>query len=181
MKNKQLIEQHPFAFMFRINGNPICERFFNIHNYNPDVLHSIELIELMDTIIGTRYKLGIIPKFLKERSDEYLWFFYERSKYTLEPNQPTTNRGKKDVYTFEIKVNSKIIAEGLFEGDLFPPKIRYKVELKKETDLWGEDILDEDGNIIPLDIIPSIINEIKETFTQDTYTQEFGEYSLVTR
>jgi len=112
MKNKQQIEQHPFEFILKINGNIICQRFFNIHNYNPDVLRSLELADLMDTIIGTDYRLGIIPKFLKDRSDEYLWFFYERSQNSIDNNnQASTNRGKRDIFTFEIKVNSKVISE----------------------------------------------------------------------
>ena len=46
MKDRR-IEQHPFEFILKINGNIICQRYFPINNFNPDVLDSMELKELI--------------------------------------------------------------------------------------------------------------------------------------
>src|SRR5574343_1544655 len=71
-------EPQRFEFLFYINNNIICQRYFNIRDYNEDVLQSTELKELIDTIAGTSNNgiigdMGIIPNFLKEKSKDYLW------------------------------------------------------------------------------------------------------------
>jgi hypothetical protein len=183
IKDKK-IEQHPFEFVLRINGHFICQRYFNIHNFNPDVIDSLELREVLNTIAGMNNgewgQCGIIPQYLKDRSNEYLEFF--------ESNPQLSNKGKEDevkdvwekddIYTFEIRIDGEVIGITQFAGNHFPPKIRYKVNLKHETNIWGEKVLDEKGQPIPLEILPIITKEIKKVFSQRSYTKDYMGYSL---
>lgn len=45
-------QELPFEFILYVNNNIICQRFFDITNYNEEVLKSYELKELMDEITG---------------------------------------------------------------------------------------------------------------------------------
>ncbi len=182
--NDRKIEQHPFEFVLRINGNIICQRYFNIHNFNPDVIESLEMKELLDSIAGMNNndfgQMGIIPKFLKDRSSEYIQFFEDNPHLSYKAGEESEKNiwAKEDNYTFEIKIDDEVVGLILFSGNVFPPKIRYKVNLKHKTNIWGERELDENGKAIHLDIIPSIVKEIKKTFSQKTYTKDYMGYDL---
>ena len=182
MKDRR-IEQHPFEFVLKINSNIICQRYFNINNFNPTVLGSIELKELLDTITGLNNSwgtMGIIPNYLKNKSADYLQFFEDNPHLSYKNKDGAVSDiwEKYDSYTFEIKIDGNVVAASEFTGNIFPPKIRYKVNLKHETNIWGERVLDKKGSTKPLDIIPNIVKEIKKTFSQKTYTTECIGYPL---
>lgn len=183
-KRTEEIEQYPFSFALKINGHIICERYFPIYNFNPAVIDSLELKELLDTIAGVSNNgilgsMGIIPNYLKNRSYEYLQFF-EDNPHLSHKNKDSEKDSlkKKDNYTFEIRIDNEVVSVIHFCGNIFPPKIRYKVNLKHQTNIWGEKILDSNGKSITLDILPSITKEIKKTFSQKSYTKDHIGYSL---
>ena len=182
MKDRR-IEQHPFEFVLKINSNIICQRYFNINNFNPTVLGSIELKELLDTITGLNNSwgtMGIIPNYLKNKSADYLQFFEDNPhlSYKNKDNVIENIWDKDDAYSFEIKINGEVVGVSRFEGNTFPPKIRYKVNLKHQTNIWGEKELNSKGLPIQLDILPRITKDIKKTFSQKSYTKEYMGYSL---
>jgi len=177
------IEQHPFEFVLRINNHIICQRYFNINNFNPDVLGSLDMKELLDSIAGVNNSwgtMGIIPNFLKERSSEYLQFFEDNPhlSYKNRDSEVKNIYDKYDSYTFEIKIEGKIVGISEFSGNIFPPKIRYKVNLKHETNIWGDKVLDSKGSAKSLDIIPNIVKEIKKTFSRKSYAGDYMGYPL---
>ena len=178
------IEQHPFEFVLKINNNIICQRFFNIHNFNEDVIDSLEMKELLDSIVGMNnnhgWEMGIIPTFLKNRSCEYLEFFEDNPhlSYKNKDNVIENIWDKDDAYSFEIKINGEVVGVSRFEGNTFPPKIRYKVNLKHKTNIWGDKELNDKGLPIHLDILPMITKEIKKTFSKKSYTKDYIGYSL---
>lgn len=180
------IEQHPFEFVLKINGHIICQRYFNIYNFNPDVIDSLEMKELFDSITGMNNgdwgTMGIIPRFLKDKTSAYLHHFHE-NEYLAEQGKDKDIKvnniwEKYDTYTFEIKIDGEVVGISEFAGNLFPPKVRYKVNLKTKTNVWGEKILDEKGNTISLNVLSKITKEIKKSFSQKSYTHEHMGYEL---
>ncbi len=145
------IEEQRFEFVFYINNNIICQRYFNIRDYNDDVLNSLEIKELMDNIIGLNLgdfgHVGIIPQYLKNKAVDYLWVNFNPYQEQTEIVRTTD---KVDNYQFEIKVDKTCVAKGQFSGNLFPPKVRYDVNIKE--------------------IIPSIMAEIRDYFSLKNYT-----------
>jgi len=177
------IEQHPFEFVLRINGHIICQRYFNINNFNPDVLGSIDMKELLDSIAGVNNSwgtMGIIPTYLKERSAEYLQFFEDNQHLSHKNRDNNVDNiwAKYDSYTFEIRIEGKVVGISEFSGNIFPPKIRYKVNLKHATNIWGDKVLDSNGSPKNLDIIPNIVKEIKKTFSRKSYVKDYMGYPL---
>ena len=140
------VEEQRFEFVLYINKHIICQRYFSIKDFNEDSINSLELKELMDKIVGVNdYPLGIIPNHLKKKSEEYLWKFY--NPYNKQTEVPVKNNfEKEDIYDFEIIVDKFVIAQSFFSGNFFPPQVRYQVDIK--------------------DLIPQIINEIKETLSK---------------
>lgn len=167
-KKKNFWEDFRFEFVLYINNGRreesdhiICQRLFDVKNYNEDVRSSLELKELMDTIAGVnngRYgDMGIIPKFFKEQSKEVCWKLYK--PYLI--NKVDSGRNifeNEDLFTFEIKVDKETIAKSMFSGNWFQTDVRYAVNIRK--------------------IIPRIIDEIQKTFSKNGYTTTYGEYDL---
>lgn len=148
---KKFDEQLRFEFLFCINKHIICQRYFNIRDYNEDVLLSLELKELMDSIAGTNEAIshmGILPSFLKDKSVDYLWNNFDPY---AEPSMNLDTQNKNDVFSFEIKVDKKTVAKTEFSGDLFPKKVKQYVDIKE--------------------LIPSIMGEIRTVFSQKKYTK----------
>ena len=149
------IEDQRFEFALYINQtNIICQRFFSIHDYNENVINSLDMKDLMDTLVGMNNgewgTMGVIPSFLKQKSVEYLWNSY--NPYYAQ--QEETNKNifdKLDDFQFEIKVDKKVVAKGGFTGNFFQPKVRYAVNIRE--------------------IIPTIISEIKSVFSQENYSE----------
>jgi hypothetical protein len=107
----------------------------------------------MDNIAGMNIdnfgKLGIIPKYLKNKSIDYLWDNY--NPYFVQKEETSKNIFDKiDNFQFEIKVDKTTVAKSEFCGNYFPPKVRYAVDVRE--------------------IIPAIMTEIRQYFSQKNYT-----------
>ena len=155
MKKNVNFSNQKFEFVLRINNNIICQRYFSVEGYNRDVLKSSELKTLVDSIAGMNNgdfgTCGIIPKFLKDKSVDYLWDRFDPySEVRREEDASEKNIFKnEDIFTFEIKVDKNVVAKSTFSGNWFPTVVRYQVNIKP--------------------IIPSIIEEITEFFTKREY------------
>lgn len=163
-KKKNFWENYRFEFTLYINENKnrehnnkpiICQRYFNVRNFNKEVINSLEMVELMDNIIGVNTEsMGIIPLYLKKMSEKYIWRNYKYFRYYAK--ETGENFKNEDIFTFELKVDKKVVARGDFSGNWFPTEVRYAVNIKK--------------------IIPSIISEIEDYFSLDEY--EFFDFNL---
>lgn len=146
------IEEQRFEFVLYINNHIICQRYFNIRDYNDKTVKDLALMkELIDNLTGmntdTIGKLGLIPNRLKEKAVDYLWNNY--NPYVVQTQEdiaPTTE--KVDNFQFEIKVDKISVAKSEFPGNIFPPKVRYQVDIKE--------------------IIPTIMGEIRQYLSQKT-------------
>jgi hypothetical protein len=148
-------EELRFQFILYINDKYICQRYFNIFDFNEESLNSIELKDLMESIAGMNNgdlgSLGIIPRYLQKKSLTYLWDNY--NPYANQQDENIKNIfERKDNFQFEIKVDEKTVAKTEFSGNYFPPKIRYAVDVRE--------------------IIPEIMSEIRNYLSQKSYTTD---------
>lgn len=146
-------EELRFQFILFINDNIICQRYFNIFDFNEDSFDSIELNDLIKSIAGMNNgqhgSLGIIPRYLQRKSLTYMWDTY--NPYANQQDENIKNIfERKDNFQFEIKFDEKTIAKTEFSGNYFPPKIRYAVDVRE--------------------IIPEIMTEIRFKLGQKKYT-----------
>ena len=154
---KKNYENLPYEFLLLINNKPIVGRNFSIRGYNSDSLRSIELKETIDDAIY------IIKEQFKDRSMDYLYKYY--NPYITQDEKELSDRTKnvniydnEDIFTFQIKVNGKIVAESIFSGNDYPPKIRYDVNIRE--------------------IISEIIATIQQGLSLKKYTKQYCGYAL---
>lgn len=152
----KIIEER-FEFLLYINNHIICQRNFPIKDYNEESIKSLEIKELMDSLIGMNNgdfgTLGIIPHYFKQKSKRYCWenFNEYSDKQSEEPIRNIFER--IDNFQVEIKVDKKTVAKGEFIGNYFQPKVRYQVDIRE--------------------IIPQITNEIRYFLSQKNYVTEY--------
>lgn len=152
-ENTKRIEDERFEFYLYINDHIICQRFLKIRDYNEDSINSLEIKELMDSIVGMNNgaygELGIIPNHLKKKTLNFMWDGY--NPYSTTPDDSINKNifEKLDNFQFEIRVDKETVAKGQFCGNYFPPKVRYAVDIKE--------------------IIPSIMSEIRYYLSLKNY------------
>lgn len=153
------IEEQRFEFVLYINKHIICQRYFTIKDYNEKSVNSLEIKELMDRLVGTNNvgNMGIIPHHLKKKAIDYLYKFYN-PYYKQTEVVSKNNYEKEDTFDFEIRVDKGVVSESTFSGNLFPPQIRYQVDIKE--------------------LIPNIISEIKDTLSKKKFTTNYADVQL---
>jgi hypothetical protein len=153
---KKNYENLPYEFLLLINNKPIVGRNFSIKGFNPESLRSLELKETIDEVVE------IIRHQFKLKSYEYLYKYY--NPYITQDAQEVEDRSKvniyanEDIFTFQIKVKGKIVAQSIFTGNDYPPKVRYDVDIRS--------------------IISEIIYTIQSGLTLKKYTREYCGYAL---
>lgn len=148
-------ENLPFEFYLRINGNerPIVGRNFAVKSFNPRSLRSLELKDCIDEIVS------LIELQFKNKSEDYLYKYF--NPYEVQNNDDIDRRDifeNEDIFTFEIKYLGKEVIKKQFTGNVYPPKVRYDVDIRG--------------------LIPKIITLVQETLSDKNLTQEYAGITL---
>lgn len=160
-KKRNFWDDFRFEFNLYINDNIICQRLFDVKNFNKEVLHSVELKEMMDSLTGINNdslgQMGIIPSYFKELCRNVSWRKYK--PYKVYDNKDSRSIFEnEDKFTFEIKVDKKVVARSEFSGNWFQTDVRYAVNIKE--------------------IIPEIISEIDYYMSRKEYTTVYNGQKL---
>lgn len=142
MKEQELTK---LEFTMKVNDNFIIQRFFNVRNYNPDAKNSMDLYYYLKEVISDlQYRL-------KMRSVVYLLDNKEDIIYNPEILNTSSVDGP-EYFSLTIKKNNETICHRLFDAKIYPPKIRYTVDVRNHiksilaelTDIFSADELSYD-------------------------------------
>ena len=148
MEVNRKFEEQRFEFLLYINGNIICQRNFNIHGFNEKSLNSFELNNMAFECVH------ILKKDMKEKTREYLWKYYQPYKEQQESDIDRRDiYEKNDDFKFEIRVDKKPVIIRWFNGNQFPPAVRYAIDIKS--------------------LIYDLIGSIRYHLTLDKYTYNY--------
>ena len=136
-----------FEFVFYINRNIICQRYFTVKNFNKQ---SVKSIDIMDC---TKNVTEMIKRDLKNKTYEFLW-----SQYNPYFEQKTEDILKEEVtvedfFDFEIRIDERVIGTRRFTGNVYPQRVRYTVDIRE--------------------LIPRIISQIQDTLGQEKIHVEY--------
>jgi hypothetical protein len=110
-------------FLMTVNNNIIVQRFFNVRDFNPDAKNSIELYQYIKDL---KEDLGYE---LKMKSTSYL----VDNKFEIINNPAILNTSFTDgpeFFNIFIKQNDMTICHRQFDAKIYPPKIRYTVDIR---------------------------------------------------
>jgi len=153
---KKEIEELPYEFILYINNNIVCQRYFNIKNFNPKSINSYEVKEVINDCCD------IVKSDLKQKTFEYLYKYF--NPYNVQKEEDIDRRNvyeNEDFFDLEIKVEvdgeRKTVARQRFTGNVYPPKVRYSVDIRS--------------------LIPKIISCVHYGFTRKNYSDIETVYS----
>lgn len=120
MTNQQDVTK--FEFVLTLEGNIICQRFFNVKNHNPKSKRSINLHDNVKKICEE------ISKDLKIKSSDFLC---ENQNFLLSYEDVEHSKDDKEEYfLLEIKQDDNVFISRIFPAYLYHPKVRYTVDIR---------------------------------------------------
>lgn len=115
-------EQNKFEFLLTLDGNIICQRFFNVRDYNPKTRKSMNLHYEVKNICEE------ISEDLKIKSSEYLienQGFFMNNEIVEDPKEMD-----EQYFLLQIKQGDDVFIERIFAAHYYHPKVRYAVDIR---------------------------------------------------
>jgi hypothetical protein len=115
-------EQNKFEFLLTLDGNIICQRFFNVKDYNPDTRKSMNLHYEVKNICEE------ISEDLKIKSSEYLienQGFFMNNDVVEDPKEM-----EEQYFLLQIKQGDDVFISRIFAAHYYHPKVRYAVDIR---------------------------------------------------
>jgi hypothetical protein len=148
MKETDVIKME---FLITLNNNIVIQRYFNVRDYNPQARSSMELYEyLRDFVEEFEYDQ-------KMRSVVYL--LENKDEIFDNPNiLQTSNTEGSETFNFLIKVGEQTICHRILDAKLFPPKIRYTVDIRQQ--------------------VKSVLRDLTDIFSDENFVTSYMSYNL---
>jgi hypothetical protein len=120
MKNQELTK---LEFLLTVNDNIIVQRFFNVKSYNEKARNSEEFYYYV------RHIQSLIQDDLKRRTATYML----DNKFEIFDNpqvMETSITDGPERFNIYIKSTEKVLTHRVFDAKIYPPKVRYTVDLR---------------------------------------------------
>lgn len=140
-------ETTKLEFLMMVNDNIIVQRFFNVRDYNPKAKNSNEFYDYLYSLKDT------LEYDLKMKSITYLL----DNSYEIKQNPAmleTSNTNGPENFNIFIKDGDMTICHRQMDAKIFPPKIRYTVDIRPH--------------------IKSILSELTDIFSTKNLTYGFS-------
>lgn len=119
MNNQEITK---FEFLLTLDGNIICQRYFNVKDFNPQAMRSMDLHYSVKNICEE------ISHGLKIKSSDYLC---ENQNYFLSTeNVEDVKETEKEYFLLEIKLGDDVFISRIFPAYYYHPKVRYTVDIR---------------------------------------------------
>lgn len=123
-----------FEFLLSLDGNIICQRFFNVKDHNPQARRSMDLHYYVKNICTD------ISEDLKIKSSNYLC---ENLNYILNfENVEDSKSVGKEEFLMEIKLGDDVFIQRIFPAFVYHPKVRYTVDIRPRLKRILSDLTD---------------------------------------
>ncbi len=132
MKEQDLTK---LEFLMKVNDNIIVQRFFNVRNYNPKAKNSDDLYEYIKDFKDEMCHI------LKMKTVDYML----QNSYEIMENPEILETSFVDgpeYFSLIIKNNDMTICHRLFDAKIYPPKIRYTVDIRQQVKIVLRDLTD---------------------------------------
>ena len=112
-------------FLITLNNNFVVQRFFNVKNYHEKAESSVELYEYI------KYLSESLQTKLRNKCMVYML----DNRYQIEEDPSvleTSNTDGPEVFNIILKVGNKTICHRVIDAKLYPPKVRYTLDIRPD-------------------------------------------------
>ena len=145
-------ETTKLEFVMMVNDNIIVQRFFNVREYNPNAKFSYELYEFIKDFkdeLNQELKMKTLTYMMDNQ--------YEISSNPEVLNTSYTNGPEN--FNMILKEGDKTICHRQFDAKIFPPKIRYTVDIRPH--------------------IKSLLSGLTDIFSSENLTYKYMEVNTI--
>lgn len=148
MQEEQIIKME---FLLTLNDNIVVQRYFNVRNYNPNARRSYDLAYFMgqvEEIFNSDLKMKTVMYMMDNQEGIF-----------LDPELlNTSNTAGPELFNMYVKLSDEIIFHRIFDGKLYPPKVRYTVDVRPS--------------------LKKILKGLTDIFSAENLSYEYMEYDL---
>ena len=112
-------------FLITLNNNFVVQRFFNVKGYHEKAENSVELYEYI------KYLSESLQTKLRNKCMVYML----DNRYQIEEDPgvlETSNTDGPEVFNIILKVGNKTICHRVIDAKLYPPKVRYTLDIRPD-------------------------------------------------
>lgn len=139
-------------FLLTLNDNIVVQRYFNVRNYNPNARKSLDVIKKVNEVAEK------ITNDLKKKT--LIYMIDNQSQIEIDPSiLDTSNTDGPEYFNIFIKLGNETICHKIVDAKIFPPKIRYTVDVRPH--------------------LKSVLRSLTDIFSSEDLTHTYMEYQLV--
>ena len=116
-------ESTKMEFLLTLNDNIVVQRFFNVRGYVPKAKNSLELHEFIKALSEE------LHYYLKMKTVVYMMENQEAIIHDASIMETSFTEGPEN-FNIYIKVGDTVLNHRQFDGKLYPPKVRYTVDVR---------------------------------------------------
>ena len=131
MTNQDAIK---FEFLLTLGKNIVCQRFFNVRDYNSQARRSMDLHEYVKDICEE------ISHDLKIKTMDYLTENQD-NPYGLKSVTSSEN-DEKEYFLLVLKLGEDVFIQRMFDSNIYHPKVRYTVDIRPNLKKYLSDLTD---------------------------------------
>ena len=112
-------------FLITLNNNFVVQRFFNVKGYYEKAESSVELYEYI------KYLSESLQTKLRNKCMVYML----DNRYQIEEDPSvleTSNTDGPEIFNIILKVGNKTICHRIIDAKLYPPKVRYTLDIRPD-------------------------------------------------
>jgi hypothetical protein len=132
MKEQDIVKME---FLITLNNNIVIQRYFNVRGYNSTARLSVDLYEYVKDLVEA------FEQTLKMRTVVYML----DNQYEIMEDSTildTDNTDAPENFNFFIRIGEQTICQRTLDAKIFPPKIRYTVDIRQEAKSVLRDLTD---------------------------------------
>ena len=149
MKNQNDVTK--MEFLLTLNDNIVVQRYFNVRGYNPKARKSIDMVRTVEQI-SNKLIAGLKEKTLVYMLDNY-------NQIALDPAiLDTSNTDGPESFNIFIKLGDETICHKIIDAKMFPPKIRYTVDIRPQ--------------------LKSVLRSLTDIFSSEDLSYTYMDYQL---
>jgi len=139
-------------FLLTLNDNIVVQRYFNVRNYNPNARKSLDVIKKVNEVAEK------ITNDLKKKT--LIYMIDNQSQIEIDPSiLDTSNTDGPEYFNIFIKLGNETICHKIVDAKIFPPKIRYTVDVRPH--------------------LKSVLRSLTDIFSSEDLSYTYMEYQLV--
>ena len=132
MKEQDIVKME---FLITLNNNIVIQRYFNVRGYNNKARASMEFYD---------YMKDLVYDFEQTQKMRTVVYMMDNQYDILEDPSilETDNTEDSETFNFYVRIGDQTICHRHLDAKLFPPKIRYTVDIRQEAKSVLRDLTD---------------------------------------